>query len=327
MRRGETVDRPQQVWPRISVIIPTCDRSEDLRRCLRSLTSVAYTNWEVLVIDQSPNDGAREAVADFEDALPSLAYRRLTVKGLSRARNLGSRLASGDLIAFVDDDCTVEPDWLQTIAAAFERHPGVALVCGTVLSALDLRTAYVPEYHVSEEREVIGNLTTRHVGIGASMYLSREAADQVGQWDDHLGSGARFKSAEDWDYSFRLLRRGYLALVTPAIVVHHFGGRSYADNAARALWRNIAYSQGAMHMKHLRCGDLVALIWILAAVRSHVSTVRPLNLLRRGQSSHLARVVFYLRGLVSSFALPVDRRHRVYVDSRHPVEEWQAVAV
>ncbi|HSS59971.1 MAG TPA: glycosyltransferase family A protein [Candidatus Limnocylindrales bacterium] len=312
--------------PLISVITPTCDRPDDLRRSLDSLSRVTYPDWELILVDQSHDDASELIGAQFEGALPRLVYERIGLKGSSRARNVGMRLASGDLFAFFDDDCTITPDWLDQVAATFARHPEAALVCGTVASALDATTTFVPEFRVSSERVLSGRMSGWHArGIGAAMYVRREAAERVGPWDEQLGNGGRFKACGDWDYAYRLLRLGSRIVLTPAVVVRHYGGRNYKDQAASRLWRSIAYAQGALIMKHLRCGDPIAPVWILVQGKRHLAMARPLNLVRRGRSSHLARLAFYVRGLVASFALPVDRKRRLYLDASARAAGSQAI--
>jgi len=133
-------------WPRISVITPTCDRPDDLRRSLASLSRIRYPDWELILVDQSHDDASEHIVAEFEKMLPRLVYQWLQTRGSSNARNAGMKLARGDVLAFFDDDCTVPSDWLELVVAAFTRHPDAALVCGVVVNALNPSTAFVPEY-------------------------------------------------------------------------------------------------------------------------------------------------------------------------------------
>src|SRR5579871_940804 len=106
--------------PTITVAIPTCNRVHDLVRCLESISKVKYPQWNVLVIDQSDGNDTQVAVARFGDRLPHMRYCHMPVKGLTRGRNVALRSAPGEILAFIDDDCTVEPNWLLDVAAAFE---------------------------------------------------------------------------------------------------------------------------------------------------------------------------------------------------------------
>src|SRR5689334_7198003 len=141
------------ITPHISVLIPTCDRPDDLRRCLESLANVAYPAWDVLVVDQSDDVRMQALVESYAHRLPQLAYRRIDQKGACHARNVGFQMVDGNIVALLDDDCTVEANWLMQVASAFERHPRAALIMGTVRSAPhDPSQCYIPVFEVSEEQ-------------------------------------------------------------------------------------------------------------------------------------------------------------------------------
>src|SRR5688500_5246798 len=109
--------------PRVAVVIPTRNRPEDVRRCLASLEAVRYPDWEVVVVDQSTDDQTATITRAMMGRVPGLAYYHMKASGVSRARNEGAARTRGALIVFLDDDCTVEPDWLDRTVAAFKRHP------------------------------------------------------------------------------------------------------------------------------------------------------------------------------------------------------------
>jgi glycosyltransferase involved in cell wall biosynthesis len=100
----------------LAVVIPTRNRPEDVRRCLESPAAVQYADWEVLLVDQSTDDQTRRIAREMADRLPT-DLRIRTSRGW-RARNLGVG-RTRDRIVFLDDDCTVAPDWLERVAATF----------------------------------------------------------------------------------------------------------------------------------------------------------------------------------------------------------------
>ena len=96
---------------RFSIIIPTKDRPEALFHCLESFTRLDYPDWELIVV----NDGGAESFANLPERLLEILPITLVdqeASGPAAARNYGASLASGDYLAFTDDDCRVEPDWL-----------------------------------------------------------------------------------------------------------------------------------------------------------------------------------------------------------------------
>jgi GT2 family glycosyltransferase len=254
---------------------------------------------------------------------PKLTYRHLASKGLARARNTGLETVGGPLVAFLDDDCTVEPDWLQSVAAVFSRYPRAPLVFGRVESAPhDPRQACIPVHDVRREsvlrgRLAMGSTWYRDVwAMGAAMYLRRPVWEQVGPFDVHLGAGTPFGAAEDTDFGYRVLCRGERIVITPACVVRHHGARDYNSGAVSALIRTSAYGLGAHHMKLLRCCDPAALVLICARILVLLGRVNIGRLVLGRAATGSARIALYVRGLVDSFMLPVEADRRLYRQGR-----------
>ena len=111
---------------RFSVVIPTFNRKDILRQCLKSLQAQDYPDFEVLVVDGG-NDGTDEMLAR---EFPGFRYLRETRSGPSVARNLGIQHATCDIVAFTDDDNIVPPNWLARFADGYQRHPEVSGVAG-----------------------------------------------------------------------------------------------------------------------------------------------------------------------------------------------------
>jgi GT2 family glycosyltransferase len=221
---------------RISVVIGTRDRPDDVRRCVRSVLASAYDDLEVFVVDNAPTTAAtRDVVASFGDA--RLHYVLEARPGVSRARNAGLALASGAVVAFVDDDVVVDRDWLAALADAYARDADVVCVTGLVPSG-ELRT---PTQRYFDERVTWARNTERRVfrtsappadlplfpfsvgafGTGANMSLRRSAALALGGFDVALGPGTPARAGEDPDLFTRVLFSGGALAVEPSAVVWH----------------------------------------------------------------------------------------------------------
>lgn len=127
-----TAPRAQSSSPTVSIIISTRNRVGSLERCLRAVDrDTSRTPTEIVVVDNGSTDGTDQALARLAPQL----RRPLTVvhestPGLSRARNAGVRVASGQLMLFTDDDVVVRDGWIDAIADGFA--PGVVAVGGRI---------------------------------------------------------------------------------------------------------------------------------------------------------------------------------------------------
>lgn len=120
-------------------MIPTLGRAELLTRALEALARQARKPDEVLVVDNGPTEATRIAVSRFETLLP-IRYLIETKRGAGAARNLGIRNATGDILAFTDDDCEPDSHWLYYLELDFLRDPAIGVVAGRVVPSDDVST-------------------------------------------------------------------------------------------------------------------------------------------------------------------------------------------
>lgn len=190
----------------LSVVVPTRDRPDFLVSCLDAIARSHVAPAEVLVVDSASTDpdAVRAAAGD-------VAVLRCDVPGASRARNLGWRAAQGRVVAFVDDDVRVAPDWSSRVCTPFAEHD-VVLVTGAVRAGRPVpgAGAHVEAVAVTDDVPAgpFDRTTSGNVGASANMAVRRDALLAIGGFDEALGAGARFKAAEDIDLFRRLLVQG-----------------------------------------------------------------------------------------------------------------------
>ncbi len=298
----------------VSVVIPTSDRPDDLDRCLSSVAAVRYPAWDVAIIDQSKGDASKRVVEAWRPRLPDVTFRHLDHPNASHARNLGASVSHGEIVAFVDDDCSVRPSWLDDVAAAFGRHPEAPMVFGSVRAAGDdSNEVFVPTYEFEVEQVITGPAAiVPFRGMGAAMYIRRDVFDEVGGFDPLLGPGAKFRSSQDYDLTYRVLASGRPVLETPAVSVIHYGVRTYRGGAATRLVRNSYFGAGATHMKMLRCGSPGARKVASLRLWRCVTNLRPLGFVY-GRATNLGALGAFIAGMVASFTVPIDRAHSRYI--------------
>jgi len=119
---ADTPFRSDTEWPRFTVAVCTYNGSRTIRETLDGLERIEYPKFEVIVV----NDGSTDATAAIAG---EYNYRIITTenRGLSSARNIGMRAASGDIIAYLDDDAIPDPHWLHYLAETFRTGDYVAV--------------------------------------------------------------------------------------------------------------------------------------------------------------------------------------------------------
>jgi GT2 family glycosyltransferase len=247
--------------PRITLAIVTRDRADHFERCvLPSLLRLPPGAAEVLVVDQSTGDATRT----LAERVPGVRYLR-SGPGLSHGRNVALDAASTPLVAFTDDDVEFGPGWLEGIREGFARDPRIGAVCGLGVDPAGRAVPGRPPGLYTWPTNPFG------LGQGFNMALRREAVAEVAVFDERLGMGAEFRSAEDSDMVYRVMRAGWTILLHAGITVVHHTWRHGRDELR--LHEGYGMGAGAQTAKHLRRGDRTAGRLALGEARGHALTL------------------------------------------------------
>ena len=197
----------------ISVVIVTLGRSSVFERCLAALEAGVRKPDELVVVDQSA-----EGLAHLFGSETRRVHA--TGLGISRARNLGAEAATGDTLAFTDDDCVPDESWLAELAAADGD-----IATGRILPLDDEREGLVAvSSRTSTDHRrfhgAAGNLPW-DAGSGGNLLVARALFERLGGFDTQFGPGSRYRAAEDVEFLDRALRSGATIDYTPAAVVYH----------------------------------------------------------------------------------------------------------
>jgi GT2 family glycosyltransferase len=297
----------------VSAIICTRNRGDKIATAVSSVLACDHPSFDLTIIDQSTDDLTRDAVAKLAADDQRLRYVHSTEPGLSRAYNNGVRRTTGEIIVFTDDDCLVEPDWITNIVKAFEVEPDGDLLYGRVVAAKATAEdiARTPVLDLEAPERLAKGEGFKVWGMGANFAARRRLFDRAGYFDEMLGGGGPLWSSQDYDLEYRAYKAGCVILLRPEVYVRHDGRREDEDWPKLLL----AYGagDGAFYMKHVRCGDPLAM-WLLAkqfgsnAAKVVVKTV----MLRNDRNRYYVRGI--VRGARASFRYGVDRRSRLYVE-------------
>jgi GT2 family glycosyltransferase len=261
----------------------------------------------MIIVDQSDNDLTRDALQPF---LQTTHVRYIASKtyGLATGRNIGIREARSEYIAITDDDCEVSRNWLRAMAETFEINCRIGLVFGNVAPAPhDSSAGFVPSYERQEPFLARSIHEKQEVeGIAGCMGLRRSVWQALGGFDERLGLGASLKSAEESDFTIRVLLAAYFVYETPALHLVHYG--FYTWDEGRSVVQRNWFGTGAMFAKHFKCGHwsvvrpllLIAWRWVFGRSRGAVSL---------GMYSYKCRrLVAFLQGMAAGFRTPVNRK-------------------
>jgi GT2 family glycosyltransferase len=260
--------------PQVSIVVPTCADPERVLRCIDGILSCEYPQIEIVVVENRPTgSGTRDRVAAEHGEDRRIRVIDALEPGLSRARNAGLAEASGELVAFVDDDVVVDRDWLRATVQAFERTGADCVTGRIVAQSLESEGARLFDQLASFEKNDGPRLFHRSTGAelgplfpyaagmfgsGGNTALRTSIARALGGFDTVLGAGTPALGGEDLDLFVRLLLRGHSIYHEPASIVFHEHPSALEDVRARAF----SYGAGltAMLSAQLAAGPRMPLL-------------------------------------------------------------------
>ena len=266
---------------RASVIVITRNHSGYLAEVLAALSRQDHPDFEVVVVDSSSGEEKEKSALIVEQFRAK--YVPEPRLGQSLARNSGLPHCTGEIIAFTDDDCLPEKNWLSLLVENYSSPEiwgcSARIVPHRKESAADLfeevagqdlgadRRVFKPgevRFSLGLILENVGKVFAKHmkgkglapwcVGHGSGMSFRKLALDQLGGFDNRLGAGAPLRSGEDIDINYRVLRSGHCIVYEPRAVVRHNHHRMTNEDVFKTRY---AYSFGGAALMHENSGNLL----------------------------------------------------------------------
>ncbi len=216
--------------PFISIILCTRGARPSLTQCIEQLAAQDCRRFEILLVLNGPPD------EEFSRAVAHLPVRLLNEprRGVCNARNHAVPQAKGDILAFVDDDISTEPQWLHELAKGFE-DPNVACVTGRVIPAgrLYLANERADRYYASERALTSWTLDASDpnwyqyilgepVGFGCNMAFRKEFLEKHALFPSDLGAGSLIGACDEFYMFVQVVKRGFRIRHVPTAAVTHF---------------------------------------------------------------------------------------------------------
>ncbi len=202
--------------PRVSVVVPTYNAESTIEPLIQSLLRLDYPDYEVIVV----NDGSKDATKAIVE---KSAVKRIDhpKRGASAARDAGLRAATGDIVAYVDSDVTVTPEWLRLLVVPFQ-DPSIGATTGrTVFQRNGACTSWLRSMDI-ERRNARRHEYTR-LANGPNSAFRRSLLLEVGGFDP------QWFHAEDTEVSYRVWEKGYKIRYVPDAVVNHVAEDDWRD--------------------------------------------------------------------------------------------------
>lgn len=242
----------------VSLIVSTRGRTTPLERLFESFVAQEYKNFEVIVVDQNLDNRLDPLFAGKRWPFPLRRVRTPLESGLSRGRNSGLRIASGEIIVFPDDDCWY-PSWFLARGLAQMETTGADFLSGRAAD----QDGNSINGRFESAAQPIGRDNVWTTGIEWTIFFKRSALAKVGGFDPEIGVGAStpWQSCEGQDIMLRALSQQLKGYYDPSIYGHHDSFDIEAESGIQGKGRK--YGRGVGHVLRVhRYGFLAALKWI-----------------------------------------------------------------
>jgi glucosyl-dolichyl phosphate glucuronosyltransferase len=252
---------------KISVVVSTYNRSEYLRKMLTSLRKVVipdHLSWEFILVDNNSADDTRFVFEEVEKHYESkIRYVFEEKRGISHARNRGIKEASGEIIAFTDDDVIVDRYWIQNIEKAFKDYDDVACVGGKILPIWEiskpkwLKPNLYPYLALLDHGDSVAYMDPPDIW-GANFAVKSDIFKKYGPFDSNLGRiPNKLYAGEETEFLHRLQKAGEKILYHPFSIIYH---SVPAHRMSKRYFRKWSFDQGELRgilMNDMKYYDLL----------------------------------------------------------------------
>jgi GT2 family glycosyltransferase len=219
---AEVSFQPNLPWPKISVVVCSLNGAKTIRDTLEGLKNLEYPDYEVIVVNDGSTDETPQIAGEYDVLLISTENR-----GLSNARNTGMEAASGEIVAYIDDDAYPDPHWLKYLARTFMTTSFVGVGGPNIAPPGDGPIAdCVANAPGGPTHVLISDEIAEHIP-GCNKAFRKEALEAIGGFD------ARYRAAgDDVDLCWRLQANGGVIGFNPAALVWH-----HCRNSVKTYWK------------------------------------------------------------------------------------------
>jgi glycosyltransferase involved in cell wall biosynthesis len=203
----------------ISIIIPTYNRPELLRKAIKSVLNQTYKNYEIIIVDDSSLKDNEKVINNYNKK--NIKYiKNKSRKGGAYSRNIGIKEAKGELIAFLDDDDEWMPEKLEKQQKVFEKSNYGLVVC----YSLDKRYGKVRISKPPQKIDYKYLLKSFNLSSTSSYMVKKEIFNKVGYFDTNL------PSAQEYDLALRTVKYYSITTVPEVLMIQHASENQISEN-------------------------------------------------------------------------------------------------
>jgi hypothetical protein len=228
----------------VSVIIQNYNGKEYLKKWLKSVLNLGYSNFEVIVIDDASTDGSLELIDSLYGSNSRLrVIRNLKRLGIAEGRNVGIRAARGEYLLFLDNDVEVDRKCINELVKVLESDSTIGAAQSKVLFMKDRKMinsagGFIDSYggpHLRGNQEIdrgqFDKITEIFFASGCAMIASRNALKEAGLFDPRF-----FFWYDDVDICWKIRLRGYKIVFVPESKVYHLEGGSHLAGSSSSIY-------------------------------------------------------------------------------------------
>lgn len=249
--------------PKVSIVIPTYNRKNDVLECLKSVCELSYPNYEIIVVDNNSNDGTSEAIKKL---YPNVKLIKTDENlGVTGGRNLGGKNSSGEYILFLDHDTIIDKNALSELVSVLQKYPGVG-ACGPIIysyfdpdkiwsagTSINTLTGMV---YFSEKKSYDKIMEVQV--LPTAFLVRKEVIEKIGWFDDIY-----FAVYEDADLCFKIREIGYKVVCVPEAKVWHKVPMSKYESIEKVLNRSYYVSRNKIIFmrKHVKTSRFIVFMF------------------------------------------------------------------
>ena len=215
----------------ISIIVPSWNRKQYLSQCLEAIFSnITKYAYEVIVVDHGSTDGAIEWLNIYKDKHPNLIVNIFRNPSANAKRNRGVKLATRDIIGFLDDDTIPDPYWIETCLNEFTDD--LDILAGSVQAANKgyKRAIYVSPKERIWKKSFINKIKIVKFGALCNVVMRKSLFKESGAFNEALGPGTKLNcTGEDTEFFLRALLNGKKLKYSPKLSVKHYLKTDYKN--------------------------------------------------------------------------------------------------